>query len=127
MFAPVSMLAELATHFLSILASPAPAQQPLAAPILQGHRRFYDVQVCDSHRDHSIFYVLNTSTCRRIAVVEATRSRTAFRASLGMPRSQSVSGTTSLTICMHRGLIDGAATLELDNGITKVTKIGLGL
>ena len=60
MFTPVSVLAELATQFLSILASPAPAQQPLAAPVLQGHRRFFDVQVRDCHRDRGEFYVLST-------------------------------------------------------------------
>lgn len=32
---------------------------------------------------------------------------------------------TPLTTRMHRGLIDGAATLELDNGITKVPDIML--
>lgn len=56
MFAPVSVLAELASQFLSILASPAPVQQPLTA---LGHRRFYDVQVWGLSRSQG-FYVLST-------------------------------------------------------------------
>ncbi|EPT04407.1 hypothetical protein FOMPIDRAFT_1040162 [Fomitopsis schrenkii] len=80
MFAPVSVLAELATQFLSILASPAPVQQPLLAPALQGHRRFYDVQAHRGGRGNTIENSLPSFAW---------------------------------------GLIDGAATLELDNGITK--------
>ncbi|KAI0734009.1 PLC-like phosphodiesterase [Fomitopsis betulina] len=77
MFAPVSVLAELASQFLSILASPAPVQQPLTA---LGHRRFYDVQAHRGGRGNTIENSLPSFAW---------------------------------------GLIDGAATLELDNGITK--------
>ena len=59
MLAPISVLAEFASQFLSILASPAPMQQPLAATALQGHRRFFDVQVRDVYRDYGVFYVLD--------------------------------------------------------------------
>ncbi|TFY54727.1 hypothetical protein EVJ58_g8689 [Rhodofomes roseus] len=80
MLTPISVLANIASQILSILASPAPVQQPLAPPALQGHRRFYDVQAHRGGRGNTI---------------ENTLPSFAW------------------------GLIDGAATLELDNGITR--------
>ncbi len=43
MFAPFSVLANLANHALLILGSPI--QQPFEPPAKLGHRRFFDVQV----------------------------------------------------------------------------------
>ncbi|KZT06275.1 PLC-like phosphodiesterase [Laetiporus sulphureus 93-53] len=78
MFAPFSVLANLANHALLILGSPT--QQPLEPPAKLGHRRFFDVQAHRGGRGNTI---------------ENTLPSFAW------------------------GLIDGATTLELDNGITK--------
>ncbi|KAI0651497.1 PLC-like phosphodiesterase [Trametes meyenii] len=76
MFAPLAVLANLASEAFVILASPA--QQPLGAAA--SHRRFYDVQAHRGGRGNT---------------VENTLPSFAW------------------------GLIDGATTLELDNGVTK--------
>ncbi|KAI0666304.1 PLC-like phosphodiesterase [Trametes maxima] len=76
MFAPLAVLANLASEAFMILASPA--QQPLGPAA--SHRRFYDVQAHRGGRGNT---------------VENTLPSFAW------------------------GLIDGATTLELDNGITK--------
>ncbi|KAH9919122.1 PLC-like phosphodiesterase [Fomitopsis serialis] len=81
MLAPVSVLANFASQILSILASPAPVQQPLAAPALQ-------------------------------AIAGSMMYKCAHRGGRGNTVENSLPS-------FAWGLIDGAATLELDNGITK--------
>ncbi|OJT06157.1 Glycerophosphoryl diester phosphodiesterase [Trametes pubescens] len=76
MFAPVAVVANLASEVLMIFASPA--QRPLGS--VASHRRFFDVQAHRGGRGNT---------------VENTLPSFAW------------------------GLIDGATTLELDNGITK--------
>ncbi|KAL1952254.1 hypothetical protein VTO73DRAFT_1403 [Trametes versicolor] len=76
MFAPVAVVANLASEVLMIFASPA--QRPLGS--VASHRRFYDVQAHRGGRGNT---------------VENTLPSFAW------------------------GLIDGATTLELDNGVTK--------
>lgn len=114
MFPPLSVLTHIANQVLVILASPA--QKPLEPSPRPPPRQLFDVQV--SVPLPRLFYVLTP----RIAG-SSRRQRKYYREhtpQLRLVCSTKTSSNSASHIC-SRGLIDGATTLELDNGITKVS------